>query len=137
MFLGVQLDTRMMLAQLPQDKVIRYGENVSQAISKGMLTLRDLQSIIGQLQYSTSVVTSGKAFIRRLINLTIGCMVPHYYVKLNEEAMRDLVMWSEFLKRYNGKSFLYGISRSDSALINMYSDASGLGFGATYGLQWI
>ncbi len=132
-FLGVQLDTRLMLAQLPPDKLIRYGENVTQAISKIMLTLRELQSIIGQLQYSTSVVTPGKAFIRRLINLTIGCTVPHYYVKLNEEAIRDLVMWSEFLKSYNGKSFLYGISRPDSSLINMYSDASGLGLGATYG----
>ena len=101
------------------------------------MTLRELQSIIGQLQYSTCVVTPGKAFLRRMINLTIGISKPYYYVRLNKEAMQDLIMWSKFLHNYNGKSFMYDVSSTDSSRVNLYSDASGMGFGATYGSSWI
>ncbi len=101
------------------------------------IRLKELQSIIDQLQYATCEVPHGKAFLRRLINLTIGHTKPHYFISLKQEAILDLKMWKLFLNKYNGKSFLYSSSLANAKRINLFSDASKLGFGATYGSNWI
>ena len=51
-----------------------------------------MQSIIGCLQFATSVIVPGKAFVRRLIDQTIGVSAPFHYATLNEEAKKDLDM---------------------------------------------
>ncbi len=101
-FLGVELDTILMITRLPRDKLVRYSGDVTELISQRKVTLKELQVIIGQLQYATSVVTPGKAFLRCLINLTIGHTKPHYYIPLRKEAILDLTMWNMFLYKYNG-----------------------------------
>ena len=42
------------------------------------VTLRELQSLIGLLNFACLVVVPGTAFLRRLINLTIGVKRPHH-----------------------------------------------------------
>ena len=49
----------------------------------------------------------------------------------------DLQTWLIFLLHYNGVSFFRLPELIKSTHINMFSDASKLGFGATYGTQWI
>ncbi len=71
-FLGAELDTNMMHVRLPVDKLQRYSLHIEDIIKAGKVSLRDLQSIIGQLQYATCVVNPGNGFLRRLINLTIA-----------------------------------------------------------------
>ncbi len=129
-FLGVELDTILMIARLPRDKLVRYSFHVTELISQRKVTLKELQGIIGQLQYA-------KAFLRHLIDLTIGRTKPHYYIPLRKEAILDIRMWSICLDKYNGKSFMYGLSKMSSNKVNLYSDASKQGFGATYGSHWI
>ncbi len=126
-----------MIARLPRDKLARYTCHATELIGQRKVMLKELQVIIGQLQYASSVVTPCKAFLRRLIDLTIGHTKPHYYIPLRKEAILDLRMWSMFLDKYNGKSFMYGLSKVGSNMVNLYSDASKQGFGATYGSHWI
>lgn len=136
-FLGVELDTLLMLARLPIDKLQKYSLNIDTLIGSEKVTLRQIRSIVGQLQYSTCVVTPGKAFLRRLINLTIGRKSPSVIFNMSNEAKQDLLMWKQFLLNYNGKSFMYKPSVVDSLKIHLYSDASKLGFGGVYGTSWI
>jgi hypothetical protein len=136
-FLGVELDSIKMMARLPLDKLMRYTKNVEDNLGKEKITLRDLRSLIGQLQFATLVVCPGRAFLRRLINLTIGHKVPQYFIRLTKVAKLDLVMWHKFLSGYNGKTFMYPPHEADSDLIHLYTDASKHGFGGTYGSQWI
>ncbi len=135
-FLRVELDTLKMMARLPREKLEKYRDNVTGTISQKNVTLNELQSIIGQLQYATCVVTPRKAFLKHLINLTIGHTKPHY-LPMSKEAVLDLQMWNLFLDRYNGKSFLYSPSRVDSTHVNLQSDASKMGFRTTYDSSWI
>ncbi len=136
-FLGVELDSLEMMARLLRDKLVRYGEHIDSIIKQKKITLRELQSVIGQLQYVTCVVTPGNAFLRRLINLTVGHSKPHFFLPLKPAVVSDLKTWKHFLDNYNGKSFLYKPSTANSNRINIFSDASNLGFGATYGSNWI
>ena len=47
------------------------------------VTLKQLQSLIGLLNYAYKVVIPGRAFLRKVINLTIGVSKPHFHVRLN------------------------------------------------------
>ncbi len=75
----------------------------------------------------------GKAFLRRLYDLTIGASKPYHNISLSSSAKEDLKMMVTFLREFNGKSIIYGPSITETNSINMYTDASRAGFGGTYG----
>ena len=136
-FLGIELNSKVMMASLPEDKLITYSHDLVDTLVKNKVTLRDLKSLIGKLQFSTSVILPGRAFLRRLHDLTIGITKPFYYIRLTHEVKLDLETWHNFLHTFNGKTMIYEPSISDSECLHMYSDASKLGFGGTYGSSWI
>jgi hypothetical protein len=41
-----------------------------------------------------------------LINLTMGIVEQHYFIRFNKEIRADLSMWLHFLDNSNGKSLL-------------------------------
>ena len=136
-FLGIQLDTQNMIAYLPQEKLQKYTSDLQHVLASRKITLRDLKSLIGKLSFATSVITSGRAFLRRLHDITIGIKKPHHFIRLNRATKSDLHMWLQFLTHYNGRSILYPPSTSNSAALHFYSDASKTGYGAAYGTDWI
>jgi hypothetical protein len=69
------------------------------------ITLRELQSLIGLLNFACSVIIPGRAFLRRFIDLTHGICLSHHFIKLNRESKEDLNVWLTFLANYNGRSF--------------------------------
>ena len=134
-FLGIELSTVKMMAQLPVDKLRRYSDIISDASKSRKVKLCEMQSIIGCLQFATSVIVPGKAFIRRLIDRTLGVSVPFHYVTLNEEAKKDLDMWQKFLRFHNGKTIFISQTLT-SGDIQLYTDASKLACSAIFNKQW-
>ena len=68
------------------------------------LTLRELQSLIGTLNFACKVIVPGRSFLRRLIDLTIGIRRPNFHIRLNNKARLDLAAWLIFLQSFNGVS---------------------------------
>ena len=66
------LDSITMQASLPEDKLARCRDQLLSCYRMKRITLRDLQSLIGLLNFTCSVIVPGCAFLRRLINLTKG-----------------------------------------------------------------
>lgn len=92
---------------------------------------------MGLLNFACSVIVPGRAFLRRLIDLTVGVKYSSYYIRLNKEVKADLAVWESFLASYNGKSFFMSDRWSNSQFLNLYTDASGsLGVGAIFGHNW-
>ena len=81
----------------------------------------------------------GRPFLRRLINLTIGCdtslslqVQPHH----TRSQGRNLKTWLIFLRAFNGKSLMLPPYWLQSPSTDLYTDASGtLGYGAVLGPQ--
>ena len=96
-FVGISLDTIRMEASLPADKLHKCKELLSLYSRKSSCTLWELQSLIGFLNFCCFVITCGKAFLRRLINLTIGVQKPFHYIRLNKGVKADLALWLKFL----------------------------------------
>ena len=99
------------------------------------VTLRELQSLIGTLNFASKVV--GRCpFLRRLIDLTNCVVKPHFHICLGQEACLDLAAKSMFLENYNGTSFLINDQWQSSEKLELFTDASGLGFAGTLTGQW-
>ncbi len=75
-FLGILLDSVRMLAKLPEDELQNYSGQVEETLDKSKLSPWELQSVIGHLQFATTVVKVGKAFLRHLYYFTIGVSKP-------------------------------------------------------------
>ena len=115
-------------ARLPSDKVLRCVNLLSAFLTRKKVTLQELQSLIGLLNFACSVVLPGRAFLRRLIDLTVGIKRLQHLVRLNSAVKSDLRVWLTFLSDFNGCSFFmhegWGIR------------SGALGFGAVFGDQW-
>ncbi len=136
-FLGIFLDSIKMLAQLPIDKLVSCSESIENFLLQDKFQLRELHSIIDKLQFATTVVKGDKAFLRRMYDLTVHTAKSYYKVCINNEVKSDLMMWLSFLKSYNGRTLMYQPPIIESNSINLYTDASRLGFGGTFGSSWV
>lgn len=136
-FAGIELDTVASEARLPFDKVQSCSSLVSELLHKKKATLLELQSLIGRLNFACSVVVPGRAFLRRLIDLTIGLRHPKHFTRLTKEVKLDLLLWNEFLLQFNGKSFFLADVWEQVTPLQLFTDSSGvIGFGAVFGPHW-
>jgi len=134
---GIEVDTINMVARLPKDKVDRALTLVSQLHARDTVKLRDLQSLIGLLNFTCKVIVPGRTFLRRLIDLTMGLNNPNHHRRLNKAAKQDLLAWQLFLRNFNGTSMLLSEKWLSSNQIKLYTDAAtSAGYAAVYGGQW-
>ena len=136
--LGLLADTQLQLVCVPQDKVILAKDLIATALGHkhNKVTLRELQSLIGSLQFLCRAVAPGRAFIRRLTYLTIGALHPMHHIRLSAGARLDLQMWLHFLMHYNGTTFFRSIQWSTNDNLDLFSDASGWGIGLYFAGRW-
>ncbi len=135
-YLGVELDARQQFARLPHDKLVAYIAQIDDCLACEHISLHDLRIIIGRLNWATSLIESGKSFLRGLINLTIGLHNPSHEIQLNDQAKLDLIMWKEFLINYNGYCFWSERQLSLSQPVRIYTDASLKACGGVCGQKW-
>ena len=136
-FLGITLDAVRMEARLPEDKLVKARSLLLAFLNKSKVTLRELQMLVGFLNFACSVVVPGRAFLMRLIDLTIGIQQPHHRVRLTRQAKLDLGVWLEFLSNFNGRSFFLATRFLTGDVLQLFTDAAGgVGYGALCGSAW-
>ena len=136
-FAGIELDTVRMEARLPQDKIGKCHSIVSSFLTRKKVQLKELQSLIGLLNFACSVIVPGRTFLRRLIDLTKGVRSATHFIRLRNWVKGDLSLWKSFLDDFNGRSMFLNDKWHDSRTLNLYTDAAGsLGFGAIFGPYW-
>lgn len=136
-FLGIELDTIAMEARLPLDKVLKIKNSLSEIRVRRKVTLRELQSLIGLLNFACCVVQPGRTFLRRLIDRTKGIQQPHFHIRMNKESRLDIAAWLIFIEHFNGKTMLLKQIWISANKLHLYTDAAGsLGFGAIFESEW-
>ncbi len=136
-FAGIELNTLRMEAILPADKTAKCTTLLSTSLRHKKVMLREIQSLIGLLNFACSVVVPGRAFLGRLIDLTKGVKSPHHFIGLNKVVKADLEIWQSFLLDFNGRSFFLSDAWTDPLSLNLYTDAAGsLSYGGIFGSEW-
>ncbi len=135
---GLEVDTKDLYIRLPPEKLTKAHEGLDNAIHRRKLPLRDLQSLLGYLNFACRTVVPGRPFLRRLFDRTRGVTAPHHYITLNAEARADIAAWKDFITHHNGKTMLLDYHWLTSPKLQLYSDASGaVGFAAYFGPRWV
>ena len=125
-----------MEARLPDKKLEKCCTMLLDFYKPRKVTLHELQSLIGLLNFTCSVVLPGRAFLRRLIDLTRGIQRPNFKIRLNKDAKSDLIVWLLFLEQYNGRTFFLD-ERMSASRYEITSDAAGSkGYGALFKTHW-
>ena len=124
-FAGVTLDSITMQASLTEDKLAKCRDQLSSCYHMKRITLRDLQSLIGLLNFTCSVIVPGSAFLRQLIDLTKGLRNPRHFIRITKECKQDIKVWLSFLHQYNGKSLFLPDLWLTSRKLQLYTDAAG------------
>ena len=89
-FLGLEIDSIEFEIRLPDDKLIKIKQTLMAAQNRKKINLKELQSLIGLLNFACNVVVPGRTFLRRLTNLTKGIQKPYHNRKLNAGARADI-----------------------------------------------
>ena len=136
-FLGIEIDTSSQTASIPVDKLKNYAKEVSSLLTETTCTYRQLKSILGKLQFACTIIPSGRCFLRRLHDLTIGKSNPNSQVGIPTWAREDLIYWKAFLDLYNGRNLYHFLWRGTSEDLHFFTDSSKSGYGGTFGSHFI
>jgi hypothetical protein len=107
-FLGVLFNTVTMTMEVTVERLEEIRCLVSLWSEKLEANLREVQSLIGKLNFVASCVRSGRIFISRLINWLkdLYKYSPYICVKIPIEVKKDILWWDKFLVVYNGVSII-------------------------------
>lgn len=94
-FAGIELDTCLMEARLPQDKINKCLGVLSSFLRRKKVTLKEIQTLIGLLNFACSVIVPGRAFLRYLIDLTMGICAQHHSIRLTQSVLWCYGSWPD------------------------------------------
>lgn len=124
-FLSIELDTILMQARLPDEKLQETKTRVKAALQKFFLSRNELEFLMGFLLFAAKVVVPGRAFLQRLFNKLTNTW--RAFVHLNQKIKADLLWWHHFLPKWNGIRMI----RPCRPIFQLWTDASGIyGMGA-------
>ena len=120
-FLGVLIDSVRSTLSIPDKRLWELQVALSNWIDKKKATKRQLQRIIGKLNWASKRLHATRPFIRRLIDLVSTVDIPSYHVRLWQAVKEDLRWLRNACDEFNGTVvLLYG---SPSPKYKFSSDA--------------
>ena len=81
-FLGLEIDIFEMVIRIPQDKLTEVKEKLELTIKKRKITLRDLQSFVGSLNFCAKAIPSVRAFNKRFCDAMCGIQRPNHFIRV-------------------------------------------------------
>ena len=116
-----------MEVRLPREKLHKCLNLLSAFLRRRKVTLPEIQSLTGLLNFVWTVDVPDRAFLRK----------PNFFIRLYKEVKEDLLVWQSFLSGFNGRSFFLSVQFKNFHQLKLYTDASGaLGYGAVFGRHW-
>ena len=138
-FLGLELDSVDMVVRIPMDKIVELIGKIDMVLHKEKVTLKQMQSLIGSLNFCCRAIVPGRPFCRRLINATCGLTQPFHHLRITKPIRLDLQMWLHFFRNHNGVSAFhdrYWVTNEDVQLFSDSAAGPNLGFGIYFQGKW-
>ena len=141
-YLGIRIDSVAMCISLDASKLSSIREQLDQWCARSTCSLRQLQSLIGTLQWAAYVVRHGRTFLQHLRDLVTAHddsprVSDEHAISLTEDAHDDLLWWQQYVAQWNGVSLLWEQQWLDrSSILQPHTDACVEGYAAICGTQW-
>ena len=108
LFIGVLFNSETMTIEITEERLKELNLLLRSWLDRENATLRDLQSLIGKLNFVASCVRPGRIFISRLIKWlkVLYKEKPGTLHNIPDFAKKDILWWYKFLPHYNGISMM-------------------------------
>lgn len=134
--LGIELDTIKQQVQISTERLEEIMELLLSWRNRSSCTKRQLQSLIGKLNFICYVCRPGRTFLRRMIDLTKTARRPTHHIRLTQSFSKDLMWWISFLQEWNGRSWFYDDQWITNDCLHLYTDACKESFGGLFDTMW-
>ena len=103
--LDVEINTVHCTIFIPEEKLTKIQDMVSEWTSKHFCSMRQLQSLLGHLMYIQKCVKPSRFFVNRMLDL-LRRNYDASSITFDHDFKRDLRRFQCFLSQYNGTSFV-------------------------------
>ena len=104
-FVGVQFDTNTMTLEITPERLTEIKVLLADWLGRFTCTTRELQQLVGKLNFVAACVRPARIFMARLYALLKGA-AQRSSISLSDDFRKDLVWWATFLDKYNGVSMM-------------------------------
>lgn len=105
-FLGVLLDSEAMELRITEERLQEIRQLLPEWLLLKSATRRQLQSLVGKLQFVSKCVRPSRVFTARIIAKLRGLKHNNHKVRLTSEFRKDIKWWLSFVSVYNGVSMI-------------------------------
>ena len=132
-FLGVRFNTINLTLSVPMAKVQETMELLDMWLKRESMSRREIQSVVGKLQFLANCVRPGRLFVSRILEYMRGLPETGKH-RITDSFRADLTWWKLFLPKYNGISMMQ-IEKWSVPDEIFASDATLTGCGAWFGAR--
>ena len=134
--LGIEIDTDAQEIRLPEEKFTTLLSTLATWLTRHSCTKRELLSLIGSLSFAAKVVPPGRTFVRRLIDRSTSVAKLSDTIIIDTDTKEDILWWHDFAVAWHGRSLFLDTEWLKSPDAQLFTDASGIGYGAFYQGHW-
>ncbi len=127
-FLGIQFNTIDMTMSIDSGRLTQISEELDSWLGKETATRKELESLIGQLNFVAKCVRPSRVFMARLFNCLSEAPTRGSFF-ICEDVKLDIEWWAKFLPDFNGVSLIPALEWAEVDAI-IESDACLSGGGA-------
>ena len=91
-FLGLEIDTQEMVIRIPQDKLNSTRVKLKNIFNKEKVTLNELQSLVGLLNFCAKAIPSVRVFNRRFCDAMCGIKKKSHFIRVSHNMKEDIRM---------------------------------------------
>lgn len=127
-FLGISLNTLNMTLELPETKLCSFKCDLMEFRSNVKVTKRQIQSILGKVNWATQCIYGGRFHMRRLLDKMCSLKKPWHRSRVTKDMKADIDWWIQFMDTFNGLTPMVECRPAAPVCI----DACNVGAGAYY-----
>jgi len=129
--LGYHFDLVKEEVSIPIEKIGPMVQKIDDLLEKKCSSKKELERLIGSLNWYAQLVFPARSFLRRLIDVMIS--IPTYSIKdcpLSRGALLDLEWWRYYIYTLRPVPLSYALGQVEANEIRVFTDASDIGMGA-------
>ena len=101
-FLGILLNSLNMTLTISEPKLIEIETSMKRFLVSWKVSKRDIQSLVGKLNWLTQCVYGGRFHLRRLNNKSNKLHKPWHRTLVTHDMKLNLLWWLSFMRTFNG-----------------------------------
>ena len=133
-FVGILCDSVKMTLEVTPERLTDISAELDQWLDKRKATKRQIQSLVGKLNFVAKCVRPGRIFLSRILQALCGLRRNSHFIYLNKEFRKDLLWWRKFMANFNGVAMIK--EQDKSVAVNLATDACLQGAGGVYNNQF-